>query len=44
MAVSSEYLRKVVVLVRGAGAVIGVQGVEERAKHTALRGSCVGGE
>ena len=28
----------------GAGAVIAVQGVEERAKHTALRGSGVGGE
>ena len=28
----------------GAGAVIGEQGVEERAKHTALRGSGVGGE
>ena len=28
----------------GAGAVISVQGVKERAKHTAPRGSGVGGE
>ena len=30
--------------VGGAGAVISVQGIKERAKHTALRGSGVGGE